>query len=55
MITPLPLFLDKTSHFLDKLDEFCRNENEFSLGDLCVNLTFHIIGKSLWVYKRSRL
>lgn len=40
----LPCLLEKTWHFLENLDTYARTGEEFRLADLCVNLTFDIIG-----------
>jgi cytochrome P450 len=42
--TLLPLILDKTPVFTDRLDDHVRTETEFSLVDLIISLIFDIIG-----------
>lgn len=43
----LPCILDKTDHFLGHLDRYARTGDEFCLDELCINLTFDIIGRIL--------
>lgn len=40
----LPCILDKTSVFMENLDGYAKTGEEFHLNELCVNLTFDIIG-----------
>ncbi|KAJ0118801.1 cytochrome p450 [Diaporthe amygdali] len=44
LITVLPIVLNKTRFFLDHLDRYSRTGEEFCLDELCVTLTFDIIG-----------
>lgn len=44
LLTVLPIILDKTRFFLDHLDRCARTGEEFCLDELCVTLTFDIIG-----------
>ena len=41
----MPCILDKTQLFLERLDHYATTREEFSLDDLCTNLTFDIIGE----------
>jgi cytochrome P450 len=41
----LPLFLDKTSTFISKLDALAKSDATFEMDTLCTNLTFDIIGQ----------
>lgn len=40
----LPCILDKAWRFLENVDRYARSGEEFALDELCVNLTFDIIG-----------
>lgn len=42
--TILPVILDKTQIFLDRLDHYATTGEEFPLDELCVTLTFDVIG-----------
>ncbi|KAH8780055.1 cytochrome P450 52A11 [Diaporthe sp. PMI_573] len=44
LLTVLPIVLDKTRFFLDHLDRYSQTGEEFCLDELCVTLTFDIIG-----------
>lgn len=44
LLTVLPIILDKTRFFLDHLDRYSQTGEEFCLDELCVTLTFDIIG-----------
>ena len=41
----MPCILDKTELFLANLDHYARTGEDFSLDDLCTNLTFDIMGR----------
>jgi len=43
-MTFLPCILDKTWYFLEHLDNHARTGDVFKLDELCINLTFDIIG-----------
>lgn len=44
LMTLLPCILDKAWRFLENVDRYARSGEEFALDELCVNLTFDIIG-----------
>ncbi|ROW01200.1 hypothetical protein VSDG_02719 [Cytospora chrysosperma] len=44
LLTLLPIILDKTEIFLGRLDGYAQTGAEFLLDELCVNLTFDVIG-----------
>ncbi|KAJ6043323.1 hypothetical protein N7499_005749 [Penicillium canescens] len=44
LMSLMPCILDKTQLFLERLDHYATTGEEFSLDDLCTNLTFDIIG-----------
>lgn len=44
LLTTLPIILDKAQFFLGHLDRLAGTGEEFSLDELCTNLTFDIIG-----------
>lgn len=44
LVSVLPIVLDKTRFFMDHLDRYSRTGEEFCLDELCVTLTFDIIG-----------
>ncbi|KAI3393506.1 hypothetical protein diail_4183, partial [Diaporthe ilicicola] len=44
LLSVLPIILDKTRFFLNHLDRYSRTDEEFCLDELCVTLTFDIIG-----------
>ncbi|KAJ5747086.1 uncharacterized protein N7511_008782, partial [Penicillium nucicola] len=44
LMSLMPCILDKTQLFLERLDHLATTGEEFSLDDLCTNLTFDIIG-----------
>lgn len=44
LTTLLPRLCNMTERFVSNLDRFAASGEEFSLGELCVNLTFDIIG-----------
>ncbi|KAJ5154842.1 uncharacterized protein N7500_010281 [Penicillium coprophilum] len=44
LISLMPCILDKTQIFMTRLDHYASTGEEFSLDELCTNLTFDIIG-----------
>ncbi|RHZ43332.1 cytochrome P450 [Aspergillus thermomutatus] len=44
LLTLLPCILDKTGPFFEALDRYAQSGEEFSLAEICTNLTFDIIG-----------
>ncbi|KUI57502.1 hypothetical protein VP1G_04771 [Cytospora mali] len=44
LLTVLPIILDKTQIFLGRLDGYAGSGEEFLLDELCVTLTFDVIG-----------
>ncbi|KAK7748673.1 hypothetical protein SLS53_000694 [Cytospora paraplurivora] len=44
LLTLLPVILDKTQIFLNRLDHYANTGEEFLLDELCVTLTFDVIG-----------
>ncbi|KAF7596387.1 hypothetical protein BBP40_002131 [Aspergillus hancockii] len=42
----LPCILDKAWYFVEHLEKYAQSGEVFSLADLCINLTFDIIGKA---------
>lgn len=48
-MTLLPCILDKAWRFLENVDRYACSGEEFALDELCVNLTFDIIGMLLLV------
>ncbi|KAE8146525.1 cytochrome P450 [Aspergillus avenaceus] len=44
LVKLLPCVVDKVCHFVENLDRYARSGEEFALEDLCVSLTFDIIG-----------
>lgn len=49
LLTLLPCILDRSWHFFEILDSYAASGEVFSLDELCINLTFDIIGKSLYL------
>jgi hypothetical protein len=45
----MPCILDKTQLFLEHLDHYATTGEEFSLDNLCKNLTFDIIGECFFL------
>ncbi|KAE8351569.1 cytochrome P450 [Aspergillus coremiiformis] len=44
LLTLLPCILEKAQYFLRKLDKYAQSGEEFALEELCIDLTFDIIG-----------
>lgn len=49
LLSLLPCILDRSWHFFEILDSYAANGEVFSLDELCINLTFDIIGKFLYL------
>lgn len=47
LLTLLPCILDRSWHFFEALDRYAASGEVFTLDELCINLTFDIIGESL--------